>query len=217
MAFFSTAKTNSSAARLAFSSTAISTPRCFGPRGVVFSSDVGEGFRVSANAGVAPVNFRISSFGTFSAQRLFTAIGTNVYDVSFFIPGSLTPALTRGFGSVFTDVDSDASTSIQYFDAANLSLGTFAVPNFTGDATLSFLGVTFDNAIISRVRITSGDNALNSPSRIGDFVAADDFIYGEPVFAVPEPTTMAIFGIGLGLLAVARRRSGVSDGLNIWQ
>jgi hypothetical protein len=127
-------------------------------------------------------------FDTFSAERLFTAIGSNVVDVNFFVPGSTTPALTRGFGSVFTDVDIANTTSIQYFDALNNSLGTFFVPNATGDGTLSFLGVSFNTSVVSRVRITSGNQAL-SASSTGDVVTMDDFIYAEPA-AVPEPPTI---------------------------
>jgi hypothetical protein len=51
---------------------------------------------------------------------------------------------------------------------------------------LSFLGVKFGSAIVSRVRITLGTGALgagiNDVSNGGqrDLVVMDDFIYGEP-------------------------------------
>src|SRR6266581_6443686 len=76
------------------------------PRGVVFTTG-GTGFQVSATAASGtPVEFgNINAtytglFQTFSPQRLFTALGSNVLDVNFFVPGTTTPALTRGFGSV---------------------------------------------------------------------------------------------------------------------
>ncbi len=179
------------------------------PRGAVFST-VGTGFQVSANEGTGtPIEFGNINpaypefFRTFSAQRLFTALGSNVYDVSFFVPGSTTPALTRGFGSVFTDVDSDASTSIAYFGVTNNLLGTFSVPNAAGNQTLSFLGVAFDSPVVSRVRITSGNQSLGLGTT-GDVVVADDFIYAEPT--VPEPSSLAIFGFGAAGLIIARRR-----------
>src|SRR5207237_9567202 len=59
------------------------------PRGTIFSTP-GTGFQVSANSGVAPVQFGNidatypSSFEPFSAQRLFTPIGSNIVDVNFF-------------------------------------------------------------------------------------------------------------------------------------
>src|SRR5437899_4670148 len=100
------------------------------PRGVVFSTS-GTGFQVSGNAGISPIEFDninptySSIFQTFSPQRLFTALGSNILDVNVFVPGSNTPATVSGFGSVFTDVDLANLTSIQYFDTNNASLGTF--------------------------------------------------------------------------------------------
>ena len=186
------------------------------PRGVVFSTP-GTGFQVSANAGIAPVRFAnidptySTSFSTFSAQRLFTALGSNILDVNFFLPGSTTAALTRGFGAVFTDVDLANSTSLQFFDAANLSLGTFFAPvGGASDGTLSFLGVLFSSPLVSRVRITSGNTALaagatdqNGGPR--DVVAMDDFIYGETT-TTPEPGTYALMGSGLLAIGMLRRR-----------
>jgi hypothetical protein len=187
------------------------------PRGVVFSTP-GTGFEVSATAASGqPIEFNdlnptySSQFATFSPERLFTALGSNIVDVSFFLPGTTTAALTRGFGSVFTDVDPlntppGSSTSIQYFDASNNSLGTFLVPSFVGNETLSFLGVIFDAPIVSRVRLTAGNQALGAGTT-GDVVAMDDFIFGEPTAAVPEPATLGLMGIGVFALMAARRRS----------
>ena len=83
------------------------------PRGVVFATP-SSGFTVSANA--VDVTGTATQFGSidpnhstffepFSAQRLFTAIGSNIVDVSFFVPVGSQSALTRGFGVVFGDVD----------------------------------------------------------------------------------------------------------------
>ncbi len=198
----------------AFSAPNLFPPNFFNtnsPRGVVFTTG-GTGFQVSATtASGTPVEFgNINAtytglFQTFSAQRLFTALGNNVLDVNFFVPGTTTPALTRGFGSVFTDVDLPNITSLQFFDASNTSLGTFFVPAGTvASESLSFLGVDFGSNIVSRVRITSGNAALG-PSEAGalDLVVMDDFLFGEPVAAVPEASTlMLLFGglLGLGVM-----------------
>jgi hypothetical protein len=156
------------------------------PRGVVFSTP-GSGFQVSANAGVAPIEFDninptySSLFTTFSPQRLFTALDSKVVDVRFFEPGSSTPATTSGFGSVFTDVDRARKTRIRYFDERNRPLATFDVPASPGSETLSFLGVRFLDKRVARVRITSGNRALGPNEKGGrDLVVMDDFIYGEP-------------------------------------
>ena len=184
------------------------------PRGVECSTP-GTGFAVSANAGVAPVEFGNINpaypglFSTFSAQRLFTAIGSNIVDVRFFVPGSAELALTRGFGVVFTDVDLALTTSIEYFDSLSQSLGTYFAAAGVGDKTLSFLGVLFtEGPVVSRVRITSGSEALSSASPTGDVVAMDDFIYGEPVsrsLVVPEPGALLLAASALLALRLTRR------------
>ena len=185
------------------------------PRGAVFNTP-GTGFQTSANAAnptSTPVEFGNidpsypSSFTTFSPQRLFTPLGSNIMDVNFFVPGSNVAAVTSAFAAVFTDVDAGGTTQIQYFDEWNNLLTTgFAQPL---DGGLSFLGVRFDGGErIARVRITTGSVALGAgvvdvPGQ-QDVVAMDDFIYAEPTANIPEPATWALFGGGL--LAVAIRR-----------
>jgi hypothetical protein len=188
------------------------------PRGAEFSTP-GTGVAVSANAAAGPVRFGNidpnypSLFQVFSPQKLFTAIGSNIVDVSFFIPGSSTPALTQGFGAVFTHAALPDTTSLMFFGANNESLGTFFVPSFPGDQTFSFLGADFGSLEVSRVRITSGNVAL-APGQLGPGVTVmDDFIYGEPVL-VPAPSVGAglpglILASG-GLLAWWRRRQKIA-------
>ena len=133
-------------------------------------------------------------FSTFSPLRLFTPVGSNLTDAVFFIPGTngATPATVRGFGAVFTDVDEPdgrglgqrrnrgASTLIQYFDANGKVLFSSFVPASPGDASLSFFGIVFDEALIAGVRITTGDVAPGPNDGRRDIVVMDDFIYGEP-------------------------------------
>lgn len=154
-------------------------------RGVVFSTR-GTGFQVSANAGVAPIEFDNINptysrlFTTFSPQRLFTALGSTVMEVHFFVPGTSTPATTSGFGSVFTDVDRPGTT-IEYFDEWGHRLARFGVPASPGRETLSFLGVRFLDRRVARVRITSGNTVLGpNERRDRDLVVMDDFIFGTP-------------------------------------
>jgi PEP-CTERM motif len=193
------------------------------PRGAVFTTP-GTGVQTSANAvnsnGAAPnfgnINLQYSvTFSPFSAQRLFTPIGSNVTDVRFFVAGTGTPGLTRGFGSIFSDVDLANITSIQFFDAANFSLGSFFAPNVTGATAshFSFLGVSFDTPIVSRVRITTGNAALGAVTldqngAPNDLVVMDDFLYGEVVAptVVPEPATIGMLALGLVAVGVSARR-----------
>jgi hypothetical protein len=147
----------------------------------------GTGVQVSAdsdNPWGAPVRFGhinpdySAIFQTFSQERLFSPIGSNIVDLTFFIPGTQTPALVRGFGALYTDIDTE-HTAFEYFDRNNQSLGKFAVPIASNG--LSFLGVAFDQPIVARVRIQYGTAPLGpNDGPDNDVAVMDDFIYGEP-------------------------------------
>jgi hypothetical protein len=131
-------------------------------------------------------------FKTFSEERLFSPIGSNVVDMTFFVPGTSTQALTRGFGAVYTDVDLER-THFEYFDKDGRSLGRFAVP--IANNGLSFLGVLFDKPVIARVRIEYGTVALGpDDGSKNDVSVMDDFIYGEPQAAVPAKASPGGYG-----------------------
>src|SRR6185369_7722384 len=79
-------------------------------RGARFTTP-GSGFVQAPPSGLAAADvFNNPSYETifkaFSLSRLFSAIGSNVTDTLFFVPGtSDVKAVTRGFGVVFSDVD----------------------------------------------------------------------------------------------------------------
>ncbi len=185
------------------------------PRGVIFGT-LGTGFEVSATvASGTPVEFGNINptypdlFQTFSPQRLFTALGSDIVDVNFFVPGSATPAFTNAFGAVFTDADLANVTSLQFFGLSNQSLGTFFVQaGPVASGSLSFLGVQFNaGETIGRVRITSGNTALG-PNETGglDLVVMDDFIYAEPrAVAIPEPPTALLLALAFVAMTGLRR------------
>jgi hypothetical protein len=121
----------------------------------------------------------VDRFRTFSAERLFSPIGSNVVKLRFALPGTSTRAVVRGFGAVYTSVDRKESAVFEYFDKRGKSLGKFAVP--VSKSGLSFLGVQFADPIVARVKIVYGNNKLG-PKDSGkyDVAVMDDFIYGEP-------------------------------------
>jgi hypothetical protein len=163
------------------------------PRGVVFSTP-GTGFLVSGDGlGSGAAEFGDidpsypGAFGTFSPVRLFSPSGATVADVTIYVPGSTTPALTKAFGAVFTDVDGPTVAQVQFFDADGAQIYSGFVPASAGSQGLSFLGATLpDGPPIARVRITSGNTPMGPGVIDGggtDLVVLDDFIYAEPTAA----------------------------------
>jgi len=181
-------------------------------RGALFTTPDGTGF-VQAPPAADPVQFPPGGlaglfdnptyrliFTAFSPLRLFSAIGSNITEVDFFVPGGGNKrATTTGFGAVFTDVDQPdgsepdkkhedqcGSTLIEYFDADCELLFRSFVPASPGDGNLSFFGIVFADARIARVCITSGNVAPGpDDDRKHDVVMMDDFLYGEPQ-ALPQ-------------------------------
>lgn len=125
-------------------------------------------------------------FSTFSPNKIFAAVGSNIIDVTFRVPGTATNAVTSGFGAVFSDVDAPGTSHLDYYAADGRLLGSYDVPVRSDAAGLSFLGVKYDSVGVARVRITLGERPLGagvadiSAGGALDLVVVDDFLYGEP-------------------------------------
>jgi hypothetical protein len=148
-------------------------------------------------------------FQPFSPVRLFSAVSSNVTDARFFIPGGgELPATTRGFGAIFSDVDTQETVVLKdhnnvswrvhpthalFYDADGAVLFSAIVPASRGDASLSFLGVLFTDARIARVRIQAGNVVPGADDKKRDVVMMDDFIYGEPQM-VEGPAALRLLG-----------------------
>lgn len=183
-------------------------------RGIEFSTP-GTGFALSGDKddpGVTDVRFSDINptyeyeFQAFSEERLFTPRGSNITRVDFFSPADqATPALVDGLGIVFSDVDLEGATTIEYYGLGSTLLLTQEVE--VADKGLSFAGATFDDNVLSYAIITTGNFDIGPTDEVFqyDVVVMDDFIFGEPV-PVPEPTSLALLGLG-GLLVARRRRA----------
>ena len=153
--------------------------------GAVFSTP-GTGFRNDSTLFVDVDASYGTQFSFFSANRIFSPVGSPLMDFHPRVAGDTAKALVTGFGVVFTDVDKANSATIELFDKTNRSLGVFAAPVRSDAKGLSFVGVKFDAAIVARVRIRSGEAALGvgvkdiSAGGTLDLVVMDNFIYGEP-------------------------------------
>jgi hypothetical protein len=169
------------------------------PRGIIFNAIEDETgaalnkFAVSANnASGTAVRFAnvnptySTAFQTFSAERLFTVRNAHMMEITFFIPGTKTPATVSGFGMVIADVDSSTGgnrTLIRVYGSDGLQLSAASAP--VADNGLSFVGISFNGGErIARVVIEVGNMPLSATNTDGaagaDVVAMDDFIYGEP-------------------------------------
>jgi hypothetical protein len=154
-------------------------------RGAVFTTP-GTGLRVDST-NFAAINAGLGAqFTFFSPQKVFMPVGSNQIDVDFKVVGTATSGLVKGFGVVFSDVDRPGSATVEFFDANDVRIAVLAAPNHASAQLLSFTGAVFDSAIVARVRITSGQAALDgtavdvSAGGTKDLVVMDDFIYGEP-------------------------------------
>lgn len=153
--------------------------------GAVFTTD-GLGFRNDSLL-FAEVNPAYpAQFAFFSANKIFTPVGSNRLDVLFEVAGQPTPASVNGVGIVFSDVDVADKTTIELFGANGASLGVYSAPVRTDAAGLSFLAVKFESSKILRVRVTLGTGALatgvNDITAGGtlDLVVFDNLVFGEP-------------------------------------
>ena len=163
-------------------------------RGLLLSTP-GSSLRVSGEIGPPAVatlfgdvnNTYPAQFSFFSADKIFAANGSNRVTATFEVPTqSGTAATVKGFGIVFSDVDTSGSTFVDILSKPGTLLGRFVAPVRTAGSGLSFLGVFLPDDTIAKVQINSGNAALgatvNDISNGGrsDLVVMDDFIYAEP-------------------------------------
>lgn len=153
--------------------------------GAVYTT-AGTGFRNDSLLFIEVNPTYATEFNPFSPTKIFAPVGSNQLDQLFQVAGQPTPAVTRAFGIVFHDVDVAERTTVELFGKDGTSLGTFASPVRSDAKGATFVGVSFTDALIARVRITLGTGAMsasvNDISAGGtiDIVALDNVIYGEP-------------------------------------
>jgi hypothetical protein len=152
-------------------------------RGVVYA---GTSDAMVSQTKFAEVNPNASaSFSTFSGNKGFAVVNSTEWPVTFERAGQHEPATVQAFGAVFSDVDKENTTFIEFFND-NTSLGRFYVRAHDNTTSFSFLAVYFEDKTVTRVKIghegklTDGENDITQGG-IKDLVILDDFIYSEPL------------------------------------
>lgn len=153
-------------------------------RGLVYESD---GIFQVSKTNFSEVNaLAADQFAPFSGSNTFTNTRASLWDVGFEIPGQDVPATVKGFGIIFSDVDLENNTSLEFFNG-DKSLGKFFAPKHDALSNHSFLGVYFKNERITRVHVQHGNGVLVANEKdissggAKDLVILDDFLYDEPV------------------------------------
>lgn len=154
-------------------------------RGLTYLSGGGE-FRIS-NANFTEVNSQAAAqFSSFSGNKTFANISSNLWPVDFQVAGQQKAASVKGFGAVFSDVDLDNSTSLEFFNGGR-SLGKYFVPPHNAASSFSFLGVYFKNGetitkvLVSHKGFLSGNSKDVTDNGPDDLIVLDDFLYSEPL------------------------------------
>jgi hypothetical protein len=153
-------------------------------RGIIYTNPGGE--PMVSQSKFSEVNPAASnSFSAFSGNKVFAVVNSIEWPVTFERAGQHTPAAVKGFGAVFSDVDKDNSTFIEFFND-NTSLGRFFVPAHDNTTSFSFLAVYFPDKTVTRVQIGHEGKLTDGQSDITDggakdLVILDDFIYSEPL------------------------------------
>lgn len=157
----------------------------FNRNGLIYSI-VGSGLRVTDNdfADINPTY--ADQFASFSPPKTFAPVGSEISEVTFRVAGSSVPAAVTGFGVVFSDVDRQGAASLKLFTSDGKSLGQYHAPVRSDASGQSFVGVIFEDPIVARVVVTSGQAPLGaeendvSDGGLHDLVVFDDLLFGEP-------------------------------------
>jgi hypothetical protein len=164
------------------------------PWGIELGPDV-----AVANDGFASVNSH-AGFSAFSPPNVWAPFNSSTTELQIISPSAPAstpvPALTRGLGVVFLNVET-AGTTIQFYNGDTL-LSQAPAPQ----GATSFVGLLFGDAVVNRVVITLGTAAIfgfdgstvtsggQDPTTL---VAGDDMVLAEPGAGVPTvPATAGV-------------------------
>jgi hypothetical protein len=151
------------------------------------------------NDGFVDVNPNVGApnpvlFPAFSPLNTFAMFNDNGIDFKFVAPSAANTALvsaaSRGFGSIFLNVQ-QSGTTIQYFHGSTL-LDTVNVPTNAKAGAAVFAGELFTQPIVTNVLLTLGNGVIfkfdgttvqsgGANTASSNLVAVDDWAFAEPV------------------------------------
>ena len=114
-----------------------------------------------------------------------------------------TPVRAAGLDVVFDAPDGLSFVSVIFYDAGGTLLcGNGFIPSPVGAPGYQFVGCASPVANIARILVDEFDDTSDFSD---DNVAYDSIIFSPGVTAIPEPATVALVGLGLAALPLARR------------
>lgn len=117
------------------------------------------------------------------------------------------PAETMAIGAFVDSFGGNLGVRMTASNFADFLLAAVDGPATPAGSFSSFLGVISTEVPIARISfVMAGDNIQ------GENFAVDDVYFGQLATPVPEPASMALFGVGLAALGIARRRKLASGG-----
>jgi hypothetical protein len=119
------------------------------------------------------------------------------------------------YGTDFNDFKSTVTIQFQFDDGVPVlqtitNLGEIVVPSVGNSGGVLFFGYVSDAFKFNRVRFILDQSKASDPNDPStyDFVGIDDLTVGQRANTqvVPEPLSLGLVGLGLGLMAATRRR-----------